>query len=162
LHIAQGANGKDVMQSHWDTWITEEDWASIQAQGFNTVRIPVSIMESDAILLLSLLLVCQIGYYHLSGIEPKVLDDTDFEKYKDTFYDAWSRILHAIGNAERYGLGVMIGEYFRSKTKFHFPSAISLLPSTSPVCISLERAFLTKRIDLHAAPGAQNKDAREL
>ncbi|KAG9094776.1 Glucan 1,3-beta-glucosidase 3 [Ceratobasidium sp. 392] len=92
------------MQAHWDSWITEEDWASIQAQGFNTVRIP-------------------IGYYHLSGIEPKVLEDTDFERYKDVFSGAWPRILHAIGNAERYGLGVLI--------------------------------------DLHAAPGAQNRDARQ-
>jgi len=96
------------MESHWDTWITEEDWASIQAQGFNTVRIP-------------------IGYYHLSGIEPKVLDDTDFEQYKSTFYGAWSRILHAIGNAERYGLGVMIGAHFRTK-RSHPPPASSILP----------------------------------
>jgi len=102
LHIAQGADAQSIMQAHWDNWITEEDWASIQAQGFNTVRIP-------------------IGYYHLSGIEPKVIEDTDFERYKDTFSGAWSRILRAIGNAERYGLGVLI--------------------------------------DLHAAPGAQNKDA---
>lgn len=90
------------MENHWDTWITEADWGAIQAQGFNTVRIP-------------------IGYYHLSGVEPSVLDDTDFERYKHVFSGAWSRILYAIGNAERYGLGVLI--------------------------------------DLHAAPGAQNRDA---
>ncbi|KAB5592354.1 hypothetical protein CTheo_4178 [Ceratobasidium theobromae] len=102
LHIAQGSNAKEVMEHHWDTWITEEDWGAIQAQGFNTVRIPV-------------------GYYHLSGVEPAVLKDTDFEAYKHVFSGAWLRILHAIGNAERYGLGVLI--------------------------------------DLHAAPGAQNRDA---
>lgn len=33
------------MEDHWDTWVTEEDWGAIQAQGFNTVRIPVSGME---------------------------------------------------------------------------------------------------------------------
>ncbi|QRV91359.1 Cellulase (glycosyl hydrolase family 5 protein) [Ceratobasidium sp. AG-Ba] len=102
LHIAQGADAQNIMQSHWDTWIREEDWENIRSQGFNTVRVP-------------------IGYYHLSGVEPRVLDDTDFEKYKQTFSGAWPRILHAIGNAERYGLGVLI--------------------------------------DLHAAPGAQNKDS---
>ncbi|CAE6462125.1 unnamed protein product [Rhizoctonia solani] len=102
LHIAQGANGKGIMEHHWDTWITEEDWGAIQAQGFNTVRLP-------------------IGYYHLSGIDPSVLDDTDFEPYKNIFSGAWLRILRAIGDAERYGLGVLI--------------------------------------DLHAAPGAQNRDA---
>jgi hypothetical protein len=54
LHIAQGTNGQSVMESHWDTWITEEDWISIQVQGFNTVRIPVSSVEPNAALLLSL------------------------------------------------------------------------------------------------------------
>ncbi|EUC66853.1 glycoside hydrolase family 5 protein [Rhizoctonia solani AG-3 Rhs1AP] len=102
LHIAQGANGKGIMEHHWDTWIIEGDWGAIQAQGFNTVRLP-------------------IGYYHLSGIDPSVLDDTDFGPYKHIFSGAWVRILRAIGDAERYGLGVLI--------------------------------------DLHAAPGAQNRDA---
>ncbi|CAE6481493.1 unnamed protein product [Rhizoctonia solani] len=102
LHIAQGANAKGIMEHHWDTWITEGDWGTIQAQGFNTVRLP-------------------IGYYHLSGVDPSVLDDTDFQPYKHIFSGAWGRILRAIGDAERYGLGILI--------------------------------------DLHAAPGAQNRDA---
>lgn len=56
-------------------------------------------------------LIFQVGYYHLSGVEPAVLKDTDFEAYKHVFSGAWLRILHAIGNAERYGLGVLIGKY---------------------------------------------------
>jgi glucan 1,3-beta-glucosidase len=130
------------MENHWDTWITEEDWSAIQAQGFNTVRIPVSShtrTRSSAIASPtddSTLL--QIGYYHLSGVEPAVLDDTDFEPYKHVFSGAWSRILHAIGNAERYGLGVLIGEFS--------------LEANYASCITLS-------VDLHAAPGAQNRDA---
>ena len=84
---------------------------------------------------------CQIGYYHLSDIEPRVLDDTDFESYKGVFSGAWSRILHAVGNAERYGLGVLIGEQHLA-------------------ILQRQGTFISHLIqDLHAAPGAQNKDA---
>jgi len=35
-------NAKHILEKHWDTWITEEDWAWMAERGINTVRIPVS------------------------------------------------------------------------------------------------------------------------
>ena len=42
LDVARGINAKHILERHWDTWITEEDWAWISERGINTVRIPVS------------------------------------------------------------------------------------------------------------------------
>jgi aryl-phospho-beta-D-glucosidase BglC (GH1 family) len=41
LDIARGINAKHILERHWDTWMTEEDWAWISERGINTVRIPV-------------------------------------------------------------------------------------------------------------------------
>lgn len=42
IDVARGANAKENLEKHWDTWITDEDWQWIVNRGFNTVRIPVS------------------------------------------------------------------------------------------------------------------------
>ena len=42
LDVARGINAKQVLERHWDTWMTEEDWVWISERGINTVRIPVS------------------------------------------------------------------------------------------------------------------------
>ena len=42
LDVAKGANAKEILERHWDTWITEADWAWLAEKGINTVRIPVS------------------------------------------------------------------------------------------------------------------------
>ena len=42
LDIARGINAKHILERHWDTWMTEEDWVWISERGINTVRIPVS------------------------------------------------------------------------------------------------------------------------
>ncbi|GJE85411.1 glycoside hydrolase family 5 protein [Phanerochaete sordida] len=99
---ARGAQAKDVLEHHWDTWITEQDFAWIAQRGFNAVRLP-------------------IGYYHLCGADPAVLKGTEFENLGHVYQGAWARIMNAIHTASRYGLGVLI--------------------------------------DLHAAPGKQNRDA---
>jgi len=41
LDVARGANAKGILERHWDTWITDSDWAWIAERGVNTVRIPV-------------------------------------------------------------------------------------------------------------------------
>ncbi|PFH48234.1 glycoside hydrolase family 5 protein [Amanita thiersii Skay4041] len=102
LDIARGSNAKEIFEKHWDQWITESDWEWISQHGFNSVRIP-------------------IGYYHICGIDPTILDGTDFQGYDDVFAGAWSRLTRAIEIAYRYGIGVLI--------------------------------------DLHAAPGKQNRDS---
>lgn len=100
--VARGAQAKEVLEHHWDTWITEPDFAWIAQKGLNAVRLP-------------------IGYYHLCGANPSVLKGTEFENLGHVFQGAWARITNAIRLANKYGLGVLI--------------------------------------DLHAAPGKQNRDA---
>ncbi|KAF9524758.1 glycoside hydrolase superfamily [Crepidotus variabilis] len=102
LDIAKGLHAKDLLESHWDSWITDADFKWMVARGFNSVRIP-------------------IGYYHLCGADPSVIVGTDFEPFYNTYSGAWDRIKGAILTAQQYSMGVLI--------------------------------------DLHAAPGKQNKDA---
>ena len=40
--VASGENAKQILESHWDEWIRDEDWKWIKERGFNSVRIPVS------------------------------------------------------------------------------------------------------------------------
>lgn len=41
LHVAQGRNAREILEHHWDMWITDSDWQWLAQHGFNTVRIPV-------------------------------------------------------------------------------------------------------------------------
>lgn len=41
LDVARGSQAKEVLEHHWDTWISEQDWAWIAATGLNSVRLPV-------------------------------------------------------------------------------------------------------------------------
>ncbi|KAJ7089811.1 glycoside hydrolase family 5 protein [Mycena belliarum] len=89
LDVARGAHAKQVLEAHYDNWITESDWAWISELGLNTVRIP-------------------IGYYHLCGADPSVLVGTDFANYGEVFCGVWPRLIKAIETAERFGLGVLL------------------------------------------------------
>ncbi|KZT69105.1 glycoside hydrolase family 5 protein [Daedalea quercina L-15889] len=89
LDVARGSHAKEVLERHWDTWITEEDWAWIADRGINTVRLP-------------------IGFYHICGVDPTVLQGTNFAQFGHVFEGAWRRITGAIATAHRYGLGVLI------------------------------------------------------
>ncbi|KIY50259.1 glycoside hydrolase [Fistulina hepatica ATCC 64428] len=89
LDVARGSNAKQILEEHWDNWVTEGDWQWISGRGFNAVRIP-------------------LGYYHLCGADPSVLEKTDFADYYDVFCGAWARVTNAIVSANRYGLGVLI------------------------------------------------------
>ncbi|EPQ56601.1 glycoside hydrolase [Gloeophyllum trabeum ATCC 11539] len=102
LDVARGSNAKEILEHHWDTWITETDWQWLAQHGINTVRLP-------------------IGYYHICGADPSVLDGTDFAQFHAVFEGAWSRITKAIAIANDLNIGVLL--------------------------------------DLHAAPGKQNRDA---
>ncbi|OCH93989.1 glycoside hydrolase [Obba rivulosa] len=89
LDVARGANAKEILENHWDTWITEEDWAWLAGRGVNTVRIPV-------------------GFYHICGADASVLPGTDFADFQHVFEGAWSRIIGALVSAHKHGLGVLI------------------------------------------------------
>ncbi|EGO04135.1 glycoside hydrolase family 5 protein [Serpula lacrymans var. lacrymans S7.3] len=88
LDIARGEHAKEILELHWDTWITEADFAWLARRGINAVRIP-------------------IGYYHLCGADPTVLEKTDFSGLEPVFEGAWHRIMQAISTAQRYGIGVL-------------------------------------------------------
>ncbi|KAI0947671.1 hypothetical protein AcW1_009372 [Taiwanofungus camphoratus] len=89
LDIARGPHAKEVLEQHWDTWITEQDWTWIAERGINTVRIP-------------------IGYYHICGADTSVLQGTDFAELGHVYQGAWNRITKALATAQKYGLGVLI------------------------------------------------------
>lgn len=40
--LARANDAKALMEHHWDTWVTDDDWGWIQQRGFNAVRLPVS------------------------------------------------------------------------------------------------------------------------
>ncbi|EIN08135.1 glycoside hydrolase [Punctularia strigosozonata HHB-11173 SS5] len=89
LDVARGENARAILEHHWDTWITDVDWAYVASKGINTVRIP-------------------IGYYHLCGADPSVLPGTDFADFQHVFEGAWPRITAAIESAYRHGIGVLL------------------------------------------------------
>lgn len=89
LDIANGSNAKTILERHWDSWITDDDWKWIVDHGYNTVRLP-------------------IGYYHLAGLDRGILTKTAFEPHAETFEGAWSRIQRAIDTAGSHGLGILI------------------------------------------------------
>ena len=55
LDVVKGEGAKGILEQHWDTWITEDDWAWLSKKGINTVRIPVCLRPSSPLLPLSLL-----------------------------------------------------------------------------------------------------------
>ncbi|KAI8974823.1 glycoside hydrolase superfamily [Trametes punicea] len=90
LDVAKGEHAKEILEHHWDTWITEADWAWLAERGINTVRIP-------------------IGYYHICGADPSVLEGTDFANLDRVFAGAWVKVTNALATAHRYGIGVLFG-----------------------------------------------------
>ncbi|KAI0760713.1 glycoside hydrolase [Fomes fomentarius] len=83
-----GEDAKEILEHHWDTWITEQDWQWLADKGINTVRIP-------------------IGFYHICSADPSVIHGTDFADLYDTFSGAWDKITNALKTAHRYGIGVL-------------------------------------------------------
>ncbi|KAF8180880.1 hypothetical protein BJ912DRAFT_1044807 [Pholiota molesta] len=53
LDVAHGIRAREILELHWDTWITEQDWEWMSEHGFNSVRIPVSTNSSPSRVLLS-------------------------------------------------------------------------------------------------------------
>lgn len=118
LDVAKGYGGdlqsaRFALEMHWDTWITEEDFAYLQAigkspfatrfvrplptrrtdshfspwpSGINTVRLP-------------------IGFWSLG---PTYIAGTPFESVSDVYTNSWPRVVRAINLAAKYGLGVLV------------------------------------------------------
>ncbi|PPQ71288.1 hypothetical protein CVT26_011938 [Gymnopilus dilepis] len=89
LDVAKGSKAKEALERHWDTWIRDEDWSYMSQRGINAVRIP-------------------IGYYHICGADPGVLEATDFQPFFEVYRGAWSRITRAIQSAAAHDMSVLI------------------------------------------------------
>lgn len=79
-------SAKALLERHWDTFITEDDFFYLASIGINTVRLPV-------------------GFWHLG---PQFCADTVFSDVGHVYENAWNRILHAINMAADAGVGVLI------------------------------------------------------
>ena len=108
LDVARGSNPKTLLENHWDQWIGLQDWEWIASRGVNTVRIPVCLLYQRASHFIFKGYL-KIGYYHLCGIHPSVIQGTEFAPFSDVFNGAWSRITNAIQTAHRFGIGVLLG-----------------------------------------------------
>ncbi|KAG5639515.1 hypothetical protein H0H81_000660 [Sphagnurus paluster] len=90
LDIASGWGGidsaRDLLERHWDTWITQSDFHYLASIGINTVRIP-------------------IGYWNLG---PYYCQDTPFAHVAEVYKNSWPRIVRAINMAGEEGMGVLV------------------------------------------------------
>ncbi|OJT11441.1 Glucan 1,3-beta-glucosidase [Trametes pubescens] len=76
----------DVLQNHWATWITEDDFVAIKAAGLNHVRM-------------------QIGYWSV----PLTSADTNFTTSVAPYVPgAWPYLLRALGWARAHGVHVIL------------------------------------------------------
>lgn len=41
LDVAKGKNAQDIIEDHWENFITSDDWEWLVERGINTVRLPV-------------------------------------------------------------------------------------------------------------------------
>ncbi|KAF8124594.1 glycoside hydrolase family 5 protein [Boletus edulis] len=89
LDVAKGPHAKEILERHWDTWITNKDFEWLAARGINAVRIP-------------------IGYYHLCGLDRSLLSGTDFHGLDSVFEGAWIRLVRAVETAQFHGIGVLL------------------------------------------------------
>lgn len=81
-----GCNPQTILEQHWDTFITQEDFQYLASIGINTVRLP-------------------IGYWSLPT---PFLDGTPFEKFTSIYENAWSYVVRAINMAGAAGIGVLL------------------------------------------------------
>ncbi|KAI1796836.1 glycoside hydrolase [Ganoderma leucocontextum] len=76
----------DVLQNHWETWITEDDFSAIKAAGLNHVRM-------------------QIGYWSI----PITSADTNYSTSVSPYIPgAWPYLLRALGWAKEHGVHVIL------------------------------------------------------
>lgn len=72
------AGALQTLRAHWDTWVTEADFASFKSAGLNHVRLP-------------------IGYWAL-----------DIKNGEPWVAGSWDYVVKAAGWAKKYGLQLMV------------------------------------------------------
>ncbi|EST06233.1 Glycoside hydrolase, family 5 [Kalmanozyma brasiliensis GHG001] len=79
-------SARAYMEEHWDTWITEDDFAQLAKIGINTVRLP-------------------IGYWSAG---PYFTHHSPFERYGEVYELSWRYVARAINWAAKYDIGVLV------------------------------------------------------
>ncbi|KAJ4488063.1 glycoside hydrolase [Lentinula aciculospora] len=81
-----GCNPQAILEKHWDTFITQEDFNYLASIGINTVRLP-------------------IGYWSLG---PNFVQDTPFANVSSVYENAWPHVVRAINMAEASNIAVIV------------------------------------------------------
>jgi glucan 1,3-beta-glucosidase len=77
---------RSVLERHWDTFITQDDFYYLSGIGINTIRLP-------------------IGYW---TIGPEFCRGTPFAPFAEVYQNSWTRVVRAINMAGQAGLGVLV------------------------------------------------------
>ena len=81
-------SARALLEKHWDTWITEEDFKKMRNQyNVNSVRIP-------------------IGYWNLPGSQ--FTQGTPFEAWSEVYKNSWKYVRRAIKVAGDHNIGVLL------------------------------------------------------
>ncbi|ESK96875.1 glycoside hydrolase family 5 protein [Moniliophthora roreri MCA 2997] len=86
IDIASGSNAKQILEKHWDTFITQSDFEYLASIGINTVRLP-------------------IGYWSLG---PLFCVGTPYQNVADVYENSWAFVVRAINMAAEVGIGVLV------------------------------------------------------
>lgn len=87
-HSQQGLKSAQArLEKHWDTWVTQDDFAKMASMGINTVRIP-------------------IGYWIMG--EKQWLNHTPFHQYTSVYQNQLRYLARAIKWASEHDIGVLI------------------------------------------------------
>lgn len=78
---------RDALESHWQNFITEQDFAFLSSVGVNAVRLP-------------------IGFWVVA--DQKDLADMPFRKYQGVYDAAWNYFLRTIDYAAKHNIGVLV------------------------------------------------------
>lgn len=98
-----------ILQNHWETWFTEDDFADIQAAGLNHVRFVLCTPDIPRVLCLHSVWFwvyrMQIGYWSV----PLTSSDTNYTTSVSPYIPgAWPYLLQALNWARKYQLHVIL------------------------------------------------------
>ncbi|PWN20541.1 glycoside hydrolase [Microstroma glucosiphilum] len=79
-------SAQNYMEKHWDTWVTEDDFAYLASRGVNTVRIPIGYWS--------------VGSYYCAN--------SSFSPYAAVYENSWKYVGRAINWAAKYDIGVLL------------------------------------------------------
>lgn len=141
-------SAKAYLEKHWDTWITEDDFAKLAKIGINTVRIP-------------------IGYW---SVGPYFCESSPFEPWKDAYSMSWRYVARAINWAAKYNIGVLVdlhGAYgsqngqphsglSNGKVEFYTPTNMNLTKNLL-VWLANEISDVTNVVGIQLLNEPQNK-----